>query len=335
MFSYTYCKFTIINYNVVKKISKQHILTIFIIAVIIFALSSPADYISGTLTAFILYAKNVLPALFPFIFFNKMLTMIGSANSLSIILKKPLAKVYHAPAITGYVLTMSIFCGYPIGSKLTRDLYDAGAISKSECFIIATISNVCGPIFIIGTIGSLLGNSIYGYIIYISHLLSTFLNALIYRPKQKPTINDYQVVKSYDDILSKSMLDSIISMAIVGGYIAIMSFFITMLDKLFLTKLITSAFEFTGIDSNITKSIWYGLFEMTKGIATLSACNLPAIYSIPIATFLSTFGGVCIALQSLNYSNKCGVTTGKYFLTKFTQSIIATIISIIITIIVF
>ncbi len=314
-----------------KKISKQHILTFFIISIIITALLSPSDYISGTLGAFILYAKNVLPALFPFIFFNKMLTMIGTANELSGVLKKPLSKIYHAPAISGYVMVMSIFCGYPIGSKLTRDLYDSGAITKQECFIMNVLSSISGPIFIIGTISNMLHNTLYGYIIYIAHLLSAFINGLIYRPKQKPDDSNHKIVVQYDDILSKSMVDSIISIAIVGGYIAIMSFFITMLDKIYLTKTITTLFENIGVDESVTKAVWYGLFEMTRGIANLSNCNLAPIFSVSIATFLVTFGGVCIALQSLNYSQKCGLTIPKYMLYKFTQATIATIISIVLT----
>ncbi len=317
----------------IKKISKKHLLTIFIISIIITALISPSDYIAGTLGAFILYSKNVLPALFPFIFFNKMLTMIGSANELSSMLKKPLAKIYHAPAISGYVIIMSIFCGYPIGSKLTRDLYDNNAISKSECVIINILSSVCGPIFIIGTISGMLGSTKYGYIIYFSHLLSAFVNGFIYRPKNKPDTSNYTIKQNYDDILSKTMVDSIISIAIVGGYIAIMSFFITMLDKIQLTKLVTTMFGYFGVEQDVSKAIWYGLFEMTRGISNLSNCNLAPIFSISISTFLVTFGGVCIALQSLNYSQKCGITISKYLLSKITQAIIATIFSIILCLI--
>ena len=316
-----------------KKINKQLFLTFLIISTIITALISPSDYIAGTLGAFILYAKNVLPALFPFIFFNKMLTMIGSANQLSVMLKKPLGKLYNAPPISGYVMVMSIFCGYPIGSKLTGDLYDSGAITKSECIITNILSAICGPIFIIGTISQMLGSAKYGYIIYFAHLLSAFINGFIYRPKQKANNDDYKLTIKYDDILSKSMLDSIISIAIVGGYIAIMSFFITLSDKIFLTKGVTTLFGYFGISEDITKSVWYGLFEMTRGINSLSQCHLPAVICIPIATFLVTFGGVCIALQSLNYSQKCGMTVFKYLLSKSTQAIIATIISVILTLI--
>lgn len=318
----------------VRKISKRHILTLFIILIIVTALASPADYIAETLGAFILYAKNVLPALFPFIFFNKMLTMIGSANELSVLLKKPLSKIYHAPPSSGYVMIMSIFCGYPIGSKLTRDLYDGGIITREQTFIVSTLSSICGPIFVIGTVSNMLGNSKYGYIIYFSHLLSAFINGLIYRPKTKP--NDTEQTTSQpntDDILSKSMLDSIISILTVGGYIAIMSFFITLLNKIGITKLVVTLFEFAGVKAEVTTSIWYGLFEMTRGIANLAKCNLTPIFSVSFATFLVTFGGICIALQSLNYINKCGIKVSKFLLSKLTHATIATAISVLLCLI--
>lgn len=320
----------------VKKISKRHILTFFIVFVIITALASPSEYIDGTLRAFILYAKNVLPALFPFIFFNKLLTMIGGANDLSVLLKKPLYRLYHAPAITGYVMIMSIFCGYPIGSKLTRDLYDNGVINRDECTIISILSSICGPIFIIGTVSQLLGSTKYGYIIYFSHLIATLLNGLIFKPKankQSTAVLSDNI--NYDDLLGKSMTDSILSILVVGGYIAIMSFFITFVDKIHLTNCITTMFGYIGVEEQLSTAVWYGIFEMTRGIANLSICNLPPIFSVSIATFIVTFGGMCIALQSLGYTSKCGVKASKYFLAKLSQAIIATIISIIITLISF
>lgn len=312
-----------------KKITKRHILSAILLLVIIIALTSPADYISGTLGALLLYAKNVLPALFPFIFFNKMLTMLGTANDLSSVLKKPIERIYHAPAVTGYVMFMSILCGYPIGSKMTSDLYNSGAISQAQCNIVHTLSSVCGPIFIIGTVSSLLGSSTYGYVIYAAHIIASLINGFIYRPRKLQHSAEQLCTPSCDDILGKSMTDSIVSIAIVGGYIMIMSFFITMSDKLHITKLVTSAFSYIGADSEYVTAVWYGLFEMTRGIGALSACQLPPIVILPTASFLVTFGGAAIALQSLNYAGKCGITTAKYLLSKLTQAIIATAVCIV------
>lgn len=293
------------------------------------ALISPKDYVLGTLSALILYAKNVLPALFPFIFFNKLLTMIGSANALSQLTQKPLYVLYKAPPCISYVSFMSVLCGYPIGAKLTSELCKNRELAKEDCTIATALSSTCGPIFVIGTVGTMLFKNVaMGYLIFFAHLLGSFLNAFFYKPKIYKQQNILATQQNYDDILSTSMLDSIVSIACVGGYILIMGFLTIFLDKIGITNLVCVLFEKMGVSTEITKSVWYGLFEMTKGIAYLSNCNISHFVKIPLATFIVSFGGLCIALQSQNFLSKCEFKFSKLLKIKFTQAIVCTLISI-------
>ena len=66
--------------------------------------------------------------------------------------------------------------GYPLGAKLTCDLYNENKISKSEAQRILCFSNNSGPIFIIGTIGTqMLNNSALGYKLLAIHIFLLYL----------------------------------------------------------------------------------------------------------------------------------------------------------------
>ena len=90
---------------------------------------------------------------------------------------------------------MAILSGYPVGSKMIADLYIQGKISKDEAYRMSAFCSTSGPMFIIGAVGvGMFKSSLVGYILFISHSLSAFLNGLIYRKLgcKKSDYNDNQ-----------------------------------------------------------------------------------------------------------------------------------------------
>ena len=98
-----------------------------------------------------------------------MLTELGFASDAGVIMKKPLQKVYHAPAISGYILIMSMLCGYPIGAKLISECHEQGFITEKEAKSVSAFTSTSGPLFIIGTVGvGMFENKTAGFILLIS-----------------------------------------------------------------------------------------------------------------------------------------------------------------------
>ena len=77
-----------------------------------------------------------------------------------------------------------------------------------------------------------------------------------------------------------------------------------------------------------TQSIILGLTEITRGCLDLSMfINTNTHLIIVLISGIIAFGGVSVALQSLTYLKQCKVSTKVYILQKFTQAILAIIIS--------
>lgn len=80
----------------------------------------------------ILFWAAVLPALFPFFFFTRMLTGLGFPETIGKFFEKPVKFLFHTPPISAYIFFMSVLSGYPIGAKLISEFYKNGVINTEE-----------------------------------------------------------------------------------------------------------------------------------------------------------------------------------------------------------
>lgn len=311
--------------------TKKRLLIAAVLTLMLAVLLSPSDYITAVFGGLLIYVQNVLPALFPFIFFTKLLTMLGTSDALSKGLARPCNALFRTSSATAYIISMSMMCGYPIGAKLAEEFYLRGEINSHECEKITATASTVGPIFVIGTVGTLLmGNKIFGYIILASHILGSIICGIIIRGKKveysRPIITA-KLSTNNTDILNTTMCDSIISVLSVGGYIAMMSIIISFFEQIYFFDIIADAMSYIGVNEVLTKGVLIGLFEMTYGVTTLSSGFLPPHIIVPTATFIVTFGGICIHMQSMNFLSKCGVRYSIFLLIKLLQAVIASCIS--------
>lgn len=292
----------------------------------------PEKYITSVANGLNLYALNVLPALFPFIFFSKILGELNFGYDLGIALNKPIKKLYNSPGISGYVLVMAMLSGYPIGAKVLADLYEKKHITSDEAKSISTFTSSSGPLFIVGTVGIImLNNKLAGFVILISHYLGTIFNGFIYRPKTRKSTTAkplFLPLINTTNVMSESISSSIISVAIVGGYIAIFNMALDVITDFKIIDTLAKLFSFTKLNYNLSKGFFSSLVEITNGCLIMSKSGVSIKTLIPLLTFAITFGGLSVTLQSLTFLAKCKIKPAFYLLSKFTQAIISTIISL-------
>lgn len=298
-------------------------LSIFVLYIIINMVIFPDLYISQTLNGITAWAFNVLPSVLPFIFLTKVLSQLGTVEKFSNIFSKPCEKLFQTPAVSSYVFLMSIISGYPVGAKMTADLYEAGKISKRDAFKMTSFCSTSGPMFIIGAVGiGMLKNVTFGYIIMISHIIGALLNGLLYRKinvKEDKTPLQNKAAKNSAD-LSSIVLDSALSIISVGTIIAIFFVIITTLSPIF--NLLPSPLA----------SILEGLIEITKGCIDISS-SINSMWSVAACTFVISFGGISTILQSITMLNKLNMPIKLFVLQKITHAILATIVSVILIVV--
>lgn len=320
-----------------KKNYLSFLLTLCLSAIIIMLIIHPEKYVTSVYNGMLLFAVNVLPALFPFFFLTKLLTSLGTVQSFTNLLKKPVQKLFKLPSECSYIFFMSIISGYPIGAKLISEFY-GGSTDRNLITRMAAVCSTSGPLFIIGTLGfSMLGNKTAGFIIYAAHIISILLFAFISglfakHVKIPENAANYNYTKSSDKILSESIYSSVISIFIVGGFISIFYMFIDMLGSTFLlgffNNILSYVFGLFNLPSELSMGLLNGIVEITRGCLDISASAAPLSLKMPFCAFLITFGGACIMLQSFAFLGRCKIKYSKYIIYKFIQSVSAAIICI-------
>lgn len=278
---------------------------IFII-ILILCLFFPEIALTSANESVSLWANNVLPSLLPFMILSKSLFYSGGVKLFSRILK-PVMRFLLIPEEYAFALAVSLLCGYPTGSATVALLFDE---NENVDFYSANICFSSGPIFIIGTVGTLfLQNGKIGVSLYCLHICTLIILSFFISPKRKIK-KDF--VFDVEGGMGEAVGSAVSGILNVCGY---MVFF----------GLICGFIKPYLPESILIKGLVCGLFEFTSGISILSA----GTENLPFISFLLSFGGGCVIFQSLAYLN--GINKFKFILVRFFSGTIAFILCFIYT----
>ncbi len=302
---------------------KRKILPIILsFGIILILIIYPDKYLPVLTDGLKIFVVNVLPALLPFFFFTGVLSNLGTGEILGSTLNKPCKKLYNTSGIGGYVFVTGMLSGYPVSAKVISDLVKERKMTESDARTIMTYTSTSGPLFIVGSVGTMmLHNKTAGIIILFCHYLSALLNGLLYRKKGLKDSDKCMLVhKNVDNVLSECAYSAVISVLIAGIYVTIFYAVAHILTDLGVVKLIAKTLSIA-LDENVASGIAFGLIEMTGGCLMLSNCS--SIFRLPAICAIISFGGLSVTLQSMTFLEKANVRPFRYILAKITQSIIA------------
>ena len=312
-----------------KKISTDYLLFFVLFAFLLLVLININSSVVSVKNALKLWCESVLPTLFPFMFITALLSSINDSKIIKLFSSFS-NKIFNAPKVSGYIFFMSALCGYPIGAKLCGEYYNKKLLSQTNCNKILTFSALTGPVFCIGTIGLMFfDDTELGINIFVVQLLSAILCGIILRQNFIEK-NDCELsFIGGENILYTAMASSVTNILIVGGYIVIFSIITDLLLKSSAVNFsLNKLANFLNIDCNFLTSLVIGSVEMTRGIKDISLMNINKKTAFVAISFLLSFGGLSVFLQSFAFLGK-GIDKSKFFLTKLLQSIISVILSLV------
>ena len=286
-----------------------------LLLIVLLALS-PARYAAACLEGISLWAKAVLPSLFPFFILTALLTKLGAAEALADKLS-PLTKKCKLPGVAAYCFLLSILSGYPVGSRIIADLAKSGAVSAKQASRMSALCSTSGPMFLLGSVGgAMFGSAKAGAILLASHITAVLLVCLAFvpllKPLPEPPPKKYAPSAdnpSADNILYESVYGAVISILCVGGFIAAFYVLSLALADLHIPWLPEQLFGLL-FPQEIAEGLCAGLLEATHGCALLAAGG--GRFALPAAAFCVTFGGACILCQQLGYLKSAGVKAAPF-----------------------
>ncbi len=315
-----------------KKLYLDFFISFFILFILIMLLTGAGRYTVITKEGIMLWASVVLPAVFPYFILTTLLTNL---NALTAICKKftPLSKfLFKTDGITFYPLIISLISGYPIGAKIVADLSEKGIIDKRQSVKASIFSSFASPMFIIGSIGSIMLNNVYsGLIILISHISATLIVGVLFRfYKDKSSLNTTpsSVNKNVDNIIYESVYSGIISLLLIGGIIVLCYILSTLFYDVNLLKPLIFIFEKIFGDSVLAKGFAFSLIEVTGGAKIMASTQ--SVFLLPLISFSISFGGASIILQSVLFLKKAKIKTAPFVLSKLLSAVLSFFITLMI-----
>ncbi len=283
--------------NNIKKITNS-IPLIFLLVTFFLTLCQATSVMNIVIETSYLFLTKLFPCMFIFYTLSDLLLNYGIINIFNRLFKTLFKFLFNIDSTSSFIILMSLFTGFPSGSKYIADFYNKGYISNDLANYLITFTHFSNPLFILGTVKSLY-NSKFALVILISHYLSNFILAILIRPKKYlPSTNLSERKKTSLITCLNNSFESTFSVAQI-----------VFCSSLFFVVLVSLLTAF--INNNIMKTMLFGLFDLTKGTTDLALSNLSLFNKgIILLTFIS-LGGVAINIQvqslisntNIKYSN--------------------------------
>ncbi len=319
------------GYTAMKKTRTRFALSCLIILLMLLILSRPDVAISGASKGLLLWFEKLLPSLLPFIILMNMLCLMGTLFNLS---KKLSIFTTHFLGVSGtsfILFLLGIVGGYPMGAKLTKQLLSAKQITLEEAQKSLCFSTNCGPLFLIGTVGTLLlGDTQLGYILFAIHFSSAFIMLLLSRFYIPQTTSCHVLSKKASPppplttIFTQSVQNGMDTIVYVGGYIIFFSMLIALLETSTLfNKLLLVVADVLNCSHTTLQTTCLGTLEFSNGAALIVKTGLLDLHHMALLSALIAFGGICVFFQCVHMLQGTGLKPTLYLLAKCIQAIIA------------
>ncbi|MBE7089435.1 MAG: hypothetical protein E7362_01365 [Clostridiales bacterium] len=286
-----------------------------------------------------LWIACVLPALLPYLVISSILSSLKTTRLLALKLSGLSKRFFNTNGLVCYAFIISIISGYPIGAKIVSDLRLNKLISQTEAVRASALCSTSSPTFLILSIGGITFDSTtFGTTLFLCHILSAIITGFafsFYKRGDKPTLLlDTPKSKTHEDVFSTSIYNSVISVLVVGGTIALFYLLTDVLLNLNVLSPFSFIINLAINNKSLSDGLLLGLFECTRGVKTLATAGITKL-TLPITAFICGFGGLSVIAQSLTHLMKAKIKTAPFVFSKLLCAVINFILGLIISTICF
>ncbi|MFD0588602.1 sporulation integral membrane protein YlbJ [Paenibacillus sp. GCM10027627] len=112
----------------------------------------PTETLQAALRGLSIWWEVLFPALFPFFVISELLLGFGIVHFFGKLLDPFMRPLFRLPGIGGFVVAMGYMSGYPVGARLTSQLWAQRLITRAEGERLVAFTTTSDPIFLIGAV---------------------------------------------------------------------------------------------------------------------------------------------------------------------------------------
>ena len=317
-----------------------------ILALAVMMLIYPQKCLDSARYGLELWLTAVLPSLLPFMAASFLLLNTGVVRLIAALFTPLTRRLFYAPGEAAYVLAAAAVSGYPVGARLTAELYARGEISEPDAQRIVRFTSVTGPVFLTGAVSAgMLGLPAAGAYLAAAHYLSAILTGIIFGlidrrrhpapPAKRCTLKDAWARFKADAatcppigiMLSSSVEKSLWALLKIGGFIILFAVLLELLNVTgvmdALVWLYSPFASLAGLNNAATQAFVAGGVEMTTGCARVAALSADMTTKLVLISGIVAFGGLGIHMQTRAVCAPSGLLPRCFGIVKTLQGALA------------
>ena len=295
------------------------------------------DCISLSTNGLLIWYRNMIPSLFPFMVLSGFMVRTGLSIKIGQLLHPILSFLFPLPSQMLYVIFMGFLCGFPMGAKIITDMLDKEQLSLKEGEYLLAFCNNIGPLYMLGYVIPLFNyNNIwqilgYMYLIPFSYGIllryfyaKSFTKQAVMACSYKKTI---PIRTNYISCFQHSLSSAIEQITMLGGCMIFFNCLLIFPKQLnmFLSNIVPAS------SLTFLISIISSVFEIGGGLQQLSSVATNSVsdthFFLPLS--LLTFGGFSCIMQTCFILKNTGLKIHTYVMHKLLQSCIFIILMLI------
>lgn len=271
----------------------------------------PAVCAAGVQTALRLCAKTLVPSLFPFLVLSGFFLRSGFCTVCGARLAPLTRRLFRLPGESAGVVLLSMLGGFPVGIKMTAQLFKDGVITQKQAQKMCLFCFNAGPAFVVSALGAgVYGSTRIGFLLYGALCLSACTLGLLLRftdkksAKNEPKYDSRVVRVQFSAAFTKSVSDALQTTLQICAWVALFGGVSAMVEALPLPESIHLLF--------------LCITEVTNG-AVAAAAHLP----LPAVAAVVSFGGLAVHCQVLADLLQCRVCAVPFFTARIGGAVLA------------
>ncbi len=290
-----------------KILKTKNLLFVCILLLLLYMFLEPQRSLEASQRGLLLWFQTLLPTLLPFMILSNLVIRVGTAERLLSPFAPFFRRFLHLSPAGAYGCLLGLLCGYPMGAKLTADLYREKRISLSEAQYLLTFSNNPSPVFIT-TYVLLHCLRLPQYTLASFALLysANYATSLVFRSRfplaDSPEGKRKEIppLPSTGKLLDISIMNAFETITRLGGFIILFSVLSAALGQCLPPAL-----------GNAVPCL-LGALEISTGLEAIALCTLPMKVKYILSMSLASLGGLCILAQTNTVIGEAGLPLRPY-----------------------
>jgi len=317
-------------------------------------LAYPEQVLNAALTGVGIWWDVLFPALFPFFIIAELLLSFGMVHFFGTLLDPLMRPLFRVPGIGGFVMAMGFASGYPIGARLTSQLWDQRLVNRVEGERLVSFTSTSDPIFLIGAVAvGFFHNPEIAPILAVSHYGAGVLIGLLMRfhagqePLTPPVgvqegsilrralrnMHDTRLAQQrpFGNMLRDAAVNALRMIFVIGGLVVFFSVIIELAARTnllpLLGKIVAALLAAASLPPELSDAFINGLFEVTLGAKSAGdAAGVELMHKAMAAAFVLSWAGLSVHAQIVSLMSHTGMRYVPFLIARLLHGIVAIVL---------